>query len=312
MKYLTPTTYRLADDGIQSLEKMTDETIARYINRAEAAIDAYIGFDARLGGFEPHSGIWHQEGWNPRTRRVRLPTFPVPIRQILSYRIHVSNTSPGGQPFMATLLPGDCVVNEWEGYVEVVPLQSILYSLTPIIAQFGLRPPIVMLDFEAGFYFSAMNELLFNTGDCLTYRAQHQFWALTYTQMASAQPTILPPVTPLVYVNGVLASSTTYTVDSTEGQITFTSPQSRTATITASYTYQIPDNVREATIAQVTYLLGMRELTQMGFLGIHEARNGAQQIKRHIRQSTSEVIDEPSIAPLAMQLLQPYRLISIG
>ena len=354
MKYLTPQQYILADDGI-SLSDVSAITLARTIQRAESDIDAFQAFDLRLGGFEPHTG-WVQSQWDARTLKTRIPNYPVPMRQPLRYRIQVSNISTSGAGFMATINNNDVAMNVFDQYVEIVPLQSITYSLAPVLVSLGLRPPLVQLDYEAGYFLPVFGEVLIDGGLEKTYYAARGFWATAYTQALSIQPNTLPPIPAKVYKNGVplfaasLSSALTagvaitslpvnaltqaintgsvlilndgsgvtlitvtvaapgaaigataipinsftpaasygigtvfasgYAVNYTEGQVIFSAANALTDTISADYTYTIPDNVRDATILQTSFLLGQRTLNKLGMQGVELARSGEQQVKR--------------------------------
>ncbi|MGZ6281721.1 MAG: hypothetical protein ACXWQ5_00240 [Ktedonobacterales bacterium] len=302
-KYLTPQQYYLAEDSIPGLAAIPANIIARTILRAETVIDAYVGFDARLGGFEPHTS-WYQEGFDDHTRRTRIPNFPVPIRTVNRYRIQFTQQMDGSGVF-ATVNPNDCAINSFGGYVEIVPIQTFTYSLVPYMFGLGLHPPLVQIDYTAGFYFASFGEVLENQeNDGINYRAQRGFWAQTIANSSTLQPNVAYP-TPTVYVNGVV-QTTGFTIDYTEGVVTFTASQG-SAKVTADYTYQIPDSVREATITQTTYLLNQRNLNRMGLGGIEVARSRDQQIKRHIRTSAdASGRDEPALDSYAMQLLEQY------
>ena len=310
MKYLTPSHYRLFDDGLPNITNTTiytDTLLQRYIQRAESMIDGYVGFSLRQGGgFEPHIVSMHEQTFNYQTRRTRFPTPPVPVRNIIRFRIQISNASPSGAPLVATLLPTDCVIQETDQYLEVVPLTAVTYAIAPEIAQLGLSDPITQLDCEVGFYLPVLGETLTNpSGDQKTFQAQRGFWATTYTQALHVQPTTLPPVPPNVYLNGTLLSTSAYTLNVTEGQVIFSTTQ--TGTISADYTYTIPDPVFMATIAQTTYLLGQRTLNQMGLQGMEQVRNGEQQFRRHMRMAGGATsFDTETIAAEAQRLLAPY------
>lgn len=311
-RYITPSHYYLSDDSIPEAQTIAPAVLARIINHTENLIDAYCGFDARFGGFEPHTTSF-QGAFDQQSLRIRIPNYPVPVRQVTRYRIQVSNQSDG-TGFFAEINPHDTVINYIGGYVEIVPLQSITYSMTPFMVGLGLRPPLIQIDYEAGFYFSAFGEILENnSGDLTNYLALRGFWATSYDLISYLQPVTAPPVPPVVYVNGVAQSSTTYTLDTTEGAVKFNAPLAAGSVVTADYTYTIPDAVREATIAQVTWQLQQRALNLMGLGGIEVARNRDQQIKRHIRTSANNSpSDEPAICPEAMQLLESYSYIPIG
>src|SRR5580765_4374502 len=114
-KYLTIQAYKDADDGV-SLADVNDLSLARFIARAESAIDAFMKFDLKTGGFEPHN-VWLQQKWSIETRQTRFPSHPVPVQSINRYRIQVSNLSMTGAGFFASINPGDCVINQSSSYV---------------------------------------------------------------------------------------------------------------------------------------------------------------------------------------------------
>lgn len=306
-KYLTPNQY-LACGDYPPAAGTPPLTLARTIERAETDIDSYMQFDERLGGFEPHTA-WVEFPWDGLTRRVRLPQWPVPVRQALQYRIQVSTQTATNAPFVATINTGDVAYNPFEGYIEIVPLQSITYALTPILVQLGLNPPIVQLDYESGFYLPQWGERLLSM-DNTTYYAARGYWAMTYTQALSIRPMTLPAIPPVVYVNGVVASPSTYTLDPLEGTVIFTlqgnaSPRLSTDVVTLDYCATIPDKVRAAAIDQATFILGQIALNRAGMAGIDSARSGVQQLKR-------TDASEAGLCQRAKEKLQDFIRIGIG
>ena len=276
-KYLTLDQYKRYSDGIP-LTDTTNMTLAMTIARAEAAIDSHMGFDVKHGGFEPHFDM-KQQAFSSESLKSWFPNSLVPVRNVTRYRIQVSNVGSNSAGFFANINTSDCVVNQDGGYVEIVPLQAVTYALAPQMLAFALRPPIVDMDVEVGFNIPNFGEQLINVGNNLTYYALDGFWATTYTVALHAQPLNLPPVPPVVYVNGSVASSSTYTLNTIEGSVTFNSQQSPTATITADYTKTIPDQVAEAAVLQTSYLLAQRELNKIGlYKGLFKIRTGEQEI----------------------------------
>lgn len=337
-KYLTATQYARADEGLLSVPNLPLATIRRFVQRAEAMVDAYVGLDTRLGGFEPHT-LWYQTMWDKENRKTFVPNWPVPMRQALRYRIQISmlgNGAPANPGFFAVINPGDIAYNVFENYIEIVPLQAILYSMLPVMIELGLTPPLVALDVEVGYYLDQLGEQLDDFGDHTTYLASRGFWATTYDNQTTIQPQAAPVVqkagvynaaagaaqTPwtqnpggfpyVVYVNGV-AQTSGFTVDTTEGSVKFAVAQPSNAIVKADYTYQIPDAVREATLAQTTYLLAQRELARQGMRAADIVQTDQQSIRRHNRVQINQApSDEPSMDPIAIQLLQPYRQWAMG
>lgn len=299
-KYLTVSQYSQCDDYPLTAAETT-LILTRTIGRAESDVDAHMGFDMRLSGFEPHTA-WVQSQWDAKTLRTRVPLSPVPVRRAVRYQIQVSNLSNSGTGFMAAIQPNDVAYNTFDDYVEIVPLQSITYSLTPVLMQLGLRPPIVQMDIEFGYFLGVTGETLIDSGDHKTYYAARGFWATSYTQAASIQPNTLPAIPPVIYKNGVVQSAG-FTTNTTEGTVTFSVANSASDVISADYTYQIPDNVRDATIHQTTYLLGQRALNKIGAQGLEWMRSGDQQIRRH---ANSGLIPNSPLCELAAQKLMGY------
>jgi len=282
--------------------------LANFIARAEADIDAYMGFELSLGGFEPHFA-WYQEAWNQQTLKTRIPNTPVPVRQVTRYRIQVSNVSTAGAGFFANINTGDVTLNIFGGYVEIVPLQAVTYAMTPVLVALGLNPPVVQMDYEVGYNLAAFGDTLYDTGDHVNFRALRGFWATGYTVALSIQPFLLPPSTPVIYVNGAPVGS--YTINYAEGLVTFNSMT--TGTVTADYQYVIPDPVRAATIAQTSYLIGQADLNALGMQGILLARNNTQELRRDsITHDNAFSIQHSGMSRTASNLLDQYRAIPIG
>lgn len=281
MKYLTLQQFKDADTGI-SLTDMNNVSLAYHIARAETAVDAFMKFHMQVSGFEPHN-VWLQKKWDLDSRQTPFPSHPVPVQMVNRYRIQVSNISTSGAGFFASINSGDCVINQYGGYVEIVPLQAITYSLSPIILQLGLKRPLVQMDSFVCFYLPTFGEILINTGDNQNYKAVRGFWASSYQATLHIQPYQLPPIPPIVYANGAIVNASNYTINYVEGIVTFNTVQSANPVVTADYTATIPDPARESTLRQVTHLLEQRALSKQGMGGLDLARSGDQQIQR-IRQ----------------------------
>jgi hypothetical protein len=298
-KYLTVSQFKRAGMG-NDLSSVSVPTLTMTIAQAEAGIDAHMGFDPKVGGFEPHD-TWIQERWNSKTLRTRLPSHPIPVRNIQRYRIQVSNLSGTGAGFFANIASSDCVINEYDSYVEIVPLQAVTYSLSPVILQLGLNPPIVQLDCEVGYYLPILGEQLIDSGNHQLYYGIRGFWASSYDQALHVQPNTLPPVPPVVYVNGVVASSSIYSINYTEGSVLFTSVQSSNPVVTADYTMQIPDYVYFSAIEQTSYLLAERALTAQGMKNVGMVRSGDIQVTRNVQRG----VPPPGVAVAESEVISP-------
>jgi len=307
MKYLTLQQFKDADTGV-SLIGVNDVSLASYIGRSETAVDAFMKFHLQVSGFEPHN-TWLQQKWDIASRQTPFPSHPVPVQSISRYRIQVSNISTSGAGFFASINPGDCVINQHGGYVEIVPLQAITYSLSPVILQLGLKNPIVQMDAFVCFYLPVFNEHLINTGDSQNYQAARGFWANSYQAALHIRPNQLPAIPPVVYANGSIVSPSTYTVNYFEGMITFNTKQANSVVVTADYTATIPDAAREATLRQTTHLLEQRALKKMGMGGLDMAKLGEVQVQRSRQDGTTrtEVLCEE-----AASCLMDYQEIAIA
>ena len=311
-KYLSVAQYKRYSEGV-ALSDVSDMTLAYQISRAESAIDAYMGFDLKRGGFEWHP-IIAQFPFEQWTLKNFTPQAPVPLRNITRYRIQVSNISTSGAGFFANISPSDAVIQNDAGYIEIVPLQAVTYSLSPILIQLGLKPPIVELDCNLGFFIPVFAETMIDSGDHTTYFALDGFWAATYDLASYLQPQFTMPIPPNIYKNGVLQSAINYTVNAIDGSVTFNSANLATDVITADYVKTIPDSVKEATVLQVDYLLGQRKLNQLGMQGLEFARTGDQDIRRP-RQYPQRLNTRPEQTALckeAMWMLSGYSQIGMA
>lgn len=312
-KYLTPQMYRTYDPGVLTPE-VTDLQLANWIQGAEADIDSFVGFNIQGGGFEQRRS-WTQSEWNQQTLRTRVPNWPVPAQNIYGYKIQVSNVTTAGSGFFAVINPGDVVINVFGAYVEIVPLQAVTYALSPVILQLGLKPPLVQLEYQAGFYISTLAGTMYNKGDNLTYIAQDGFWATTYNQALHIQPILLPPIPPVIYANGIVIAASNYSINATEGTVTFNVARPASDVITADYTYTIPHNVKQATISRTTWLLGQRQLAKTGLVGLEVASGGEQRAQR-VRSSQRVGVHAPSVLELldaeTVNKLIEYTQIGVG
>lgn len=278
-KYLTYQQYLNADDGILTPDLPSPLSLERFIRRCESLIDIYMGFDPRLGGFELGNRVYARE-WDMKSLKTRLPNFPVPIIRVNNYQIQVSTVNSSGQGFYAIINTGDMNYNQFSHYIEITPLQSVTYSLSPVMMAFGLRPPIIRLEYESGFYLPYFNELVDDSGDHTTYWARRGQWATTNDLSPQLNPIFQAlPIPYTIFKNGSAISSG-FTVDPVNGTVVFTVANAVTDVITASYCSTIPDSIRDATIAQVTWLLGQRRLHQQGVGGTDYIRTGNDFIRR--------------------------------
>lgn len=251
MKYLTPSFYRTVSDGLD-LTGVSDLVLAIKIGEAEALIDSHC----KVPSLAPTTVTDEIHEWNGLSRRIRFYCDPVPVTSITRFLIQISTDSQGNM-LEANVNPDDVVINHDEGYAEVVSMTTLTMGLTPVLINLGLSPALVHVDYSAGYSYSVSGETLFDSGDHTVYQALRPLW--------DASPTIL--------VNGS-AQSTGFTLDLTNGTVTFDSPRGVTDVVTASYTYHVPDDVRAAAIVTTTALLGERRLNQAGLTNLARGRGG--------------------------------------
>ncbi|MDE3097493.1 MAG: hypothetical protein KGK07_16020 [Chloroflexota bacterium] len=305
-RYLTPERYRYSYAGLvePASTLLNDVALAFLIEQAESAIDAYLGFPLQLGGLEPHVVYgWQQplDGVAAGTwrRRVRIPLFPAPARNLVRFNIHITNVGgSSAQASTAILSPTDIVINNLTGYFEAVPLQAILYSPLAAVWGLGLDPPIAEVDYESGYYLPYLGEALYDQGDHQTYRALRGMWATTYTLTGSAQPSTPPPTPAVIYKNGVVVASG-ITVNPQEGTVFFAVANAASDLVSADYTTQIPAQVQTATIEQVSYLINQRTLNLLGMGGLEQLKT---QESFGRRSRTDDVMEDQLCAKARMKL----------
>lgn len=279
MKYLTLAQLKNTDEGLP-LTGITDVALARIIAAAETDIDAYMGFDPKLGGFEPKNVLF-QTLWDNDRHRVDIPNECLPVRQVLRFDIQLSNISTTGAGFEAIIQPNDVAINNFEEYMQIIPLSAITYSMFPTIIGMGLDPAIVVIEIATGYYVPIFNEIFVDSGDHMTYWSLRGFWATTLNlapSLLAKSSSVIPVIPAQIQVNGA-APGVSYTTDPLNGSVTFATPLAASSTVTGSFATQIPDFVRETTIAQVYFYLRQRLLAQTGtYPETKRIRNGDQEI----------------------------------
>jgi len=299
-KYITPNQYLAADEALPALDTFTTTQLTTYIRRAERNIDTALEFDPRIGGFEPHA-VWLQQAFDLELRKTRIPNFPIPVRAVQRYDIQVANaSSETGAGFFSSVGAGDIALNTFGGYIEILPLQAITYNLVPVFSPFGMTPPVVQCEYTVGYYFPVFNETL-TTEDNLTYAAENGFWATSIDLAPSiVSTTIVPAAPPVVRVNGAV-QTTGFSYNVPEGTVTFSTALADTDVVTADYTYQIPQSVVEATIAQTSYLIALRELNQYGMNALNRLSSDGQSLALPAYASSLR-----GLCPRARDLLSVY------
>jgi len=286
VKYLTPTFYRASGEGVP-LSGVTDLALARFIARAESDIDQYC----HLVSLAPHTIEDEVREWNPASRRYYYGESPMPVSAISRFLIQISTNAQTGDDLAANVSPNDIVINAQEGWFEVVSMTTLTMGLTPVLLNLGLSTTLAHVDYTCGFTYAIDDEPLFSA-DNLTYASARCLWDAA--------------VTPTVKKNGVTVESG-YTVDFTEGIVTFASANQPSDQITASYTHHVPDTVRDAAIEIVSARLGERGLQQAGLTGLQEARAGRYYQAQRATGSSAYVLPDE-----IKRKLTPFRHMAMG
>lgn len=230
----------------------------------------------------------------------------MPIQSIDRVRIQVSTETVTGNPFVANIPAADVVVDNTDGWLEIVSLQAILYGLSPTIINLGLNTIIALLDCHTGYYLVQLGEVLTPPAlPATAYTSGRAFWAQTLTQAPNQTPFVAQPVPPVVYQNGV-PTALPYTVDYVNGAVTFTGTQpASTDVVSADYTYAIPDAIREATRFAALAILAERNPNLAGMAGLASLGLPGQ-------MSMTRQADRSILPKVARMLLAPYRHLAAG
>lgn len=286
--YMTVDRFKHAGLG-SDLSGIEDWELASMLDRASALVDDYCVVP-RLPSthdFRGGSIVDESESWKDGQRRVFLKHRPV--RTVTRFRIYATNT------VYVEIQPGDIFVEEEEGWAEVVAL-----SLTPVgfwsaSHIVSLEDPIVKVNYTYGWSFSVTDERIYPT-DAWQYRAMNQFWDST--------------VAPVVKKNGIVISAG-FTIDMTEGTVTFSSAQIATDVFTVTYAYTLPKDISQATGIVTAGLIAERDLTIKGMGNLAEIQVEEVRLRRDARR-TGTVVKAESIPDTAKTLLAPFRFIGVS
>lgn len=283
--YVTPSLYRTMGFGVD-LSSMEDPELSRQLSVASGLVDRFCNapqsFDFRGGSITDEEHPWEpSNGYAPGT--LRLWPNHRPIKACSSFQIHVTNTQYLNVP------AGNLHVNKKPSYIEPVIAASSIgvwsYSAIPVA---GYVKPIAKVSYTYGYEFSSADEILFPDGG-LVFRAANQWWVEAPSSVKK---------------NGVALTVTTdYAYDLSEGTITLVNAFDYDDVITASYTFKLPGDIRDAVAMVCTQLLGNRAIVEAGMQGI----SGIKIEEVEIRQSRDAQSAKTEISGLAEQLLIPYR-----
>ena len=295
--YVTPEKYRTMGHGID-LEDVEDFELAAILDRAGAIAEGYcavpliprkhsfLGGEISIASPEEHPWRVPENSFDIGQRRVY--PFHWPIREVLQFRVYVTNTQ------YVEIAPSEIFINNTDRYIEVISLAFTGVGLFgAILPSLGLMKPVAKIAYTYGRTFDQPEERLYPT-DARTYRSLNQFW--------------LDDPEAIVEVDNVV-QTTGFTIDSEEGTVIFDAPLSTGSRASATYSYPLPSEIRDAVGLIATHLLGERELQRRGMEGVDSIKVGEVTIKKSEPRMTAENI--VYIEPEAAWLLDGFKNITI-
>jgi len=132
-KYVQPAEF--IGQGID-VSRLQPGELDAVLRQASDYVDLWLGHTLRLiQTVERH----------PWRKSRRVYPFKFPIASVDGFTIRISNTQT------AVVQPADVVLNNTQGYIEVLSLAVAAYSFSQAIMNFGLTANIVELTYTAGF-----------------------------------------------------------------------------------------------------------------------------------------------------------------
>lgn len=291
LPYLTPDRYAAMGFGTTSLD---DSIIRSFINRASLAVDRYCSVPMVPSRYSFRGGTVTDEEHlfelgndvNEQARRIIWPRSS-PVSSVSQLRVYVTNTQYVDFDASELFVTKDTIE------ITSITLTSAGLFGALAIPILGLRTPIAKVTYTYGYDFDSTDEVLSSSDDTV-YRALNQFWNDDDV---------------VVKVNGVVVT-TGFTVDKTEGVITFDSANTTGDIVTATYGYSLPSEVSEATGLTVAKFVGDREIVERGMAGLDSLRVGEIAMTRpRPRAATSnQSVDLPNEAK---QLLDGLHFMTI-
>jgi len=296
--YLTEERLRvLGFVGDDDLENLSSAQIKSILVSASARVDAFCNvpklpqpYSFRGGSIVDEEHDWSAgDALTPAQRRVFLRHRP--IKAVSALRIYVTNTQ------YTDFDASELFVNKTIGAIEIVSFA--LTSSTPfgafVLPNLGLQTPLAKVSYTYGYELAAVDEVLEPT-DARTYRAVNQFWDDSDVTVA---------------VNGAAANPGDYTVDRTEGTITFNSAQAADVVVSASYGYTLPQDIAMATGLIAHDMITEKQLHDKGMGNVRTLRVGEITIDRGRDLSSVQRDATMHIPPDAIVHLEPWRFISV-
>lgn len=281
---------------VGDLGDLTSAEIRNLIISASAKVDGWCNAPKLPQPYSFRGGTITEEqhDWSPgdaltpaqRTIYVRH----TPIKAVSALRIYVTTTN------YTDFSVDELFLNRDLGAIEIISFA--LTSSAPfgayVLPNIGLARPQSKTSYTYGYEFTAEDEILEPT-DAALYRATNQFWDDTTVE---------------VKIDDELQTEG-YTVDRTEGTITFDDPQAADAVVTASYGYTLPQDIAMATGYIIRDGLYERDLSDKGMGNVRSLRVGEIQIDRGREIVATQNQSVIKIPPEAEGHLVPYRFTTI-
>ncbi len=286
MRYLTPDRYRVMGSGVDASD-IPDTELASAIARAEDMAEAFCHVSMLPQRHDFRGGTITDETHPFGEGQVRVFPRHRPVKEVISYQVYATNN------VYIEVSPDQLFVEPRGGWVEIVALSMSPVGFWAATDLISLTHPVLKLDYTYGYDFVVVDEQL-ASADQQTYRAQNQFW--------DADPEIKRDDTVI---------TTGFTVNRTEGTVTFDVPENYSSSITASYIHHLPSNIPQAVAIISTAMLNERELVGKGLGNLAEIQVEEVRLRRDARRTGTMVVAE-AIPSAAQALLAPFRQIAVG
>lgn len=292
LPYLTPERYNVMGLGSTTQDKAT---LLSLIHRASLAVDRFLNvpvvptrYSFRGGSVtdEEHSFELGNDV-HELPRREIWPRFS-PLKSVSQLRVYVTNTQ------YVEFDASELFITKDSAQITSLTLTHAGLFGAMAIPIMGLRTPVARMSYTYGYDFDAVDETLEADSTFTTYRAQNQFW--------NADDVV-------VKKNGTV-ETTGFTVDKTEGKVTFASALTANDVVTASYGYDLLPEVAEATGLTVAKSIDDQEMRSRGMGNLQSLSVGEIDMERPRPRSgvTNYRVDLPDEAK---QLLDGLNFITI-
>lgn len=292
MSYITPARFRTMGTGID-LTGVTDAELLTVLARSSAMVDSYCcvpllpqKFDFRGGTMTGEQHEWRADAYD-RPQPYRFWPWAKPVQTVTEFRIY---STPN---IYTAVAPEDMFINNSGGWIEISSLvltQYGVFGAGVVNALIGMYFPVAQCSYTYGWSFPVVDEVLAASTDLKVYSATSQFWTSATVEVKK---------------NGVVVT-TGFTIDRTEGRITFGSAQGASDVITASYTYSLPWQIAQATALIAADDFGERSMRARGMSGVDTLQVGEITIRRSAAHARAATATETAISPRTEALLSTF------